>query len=72
MEVKCPPEPSFAHLWAASAVMVTATAAESLPPAPPPLAKAFVRVLVGFGVVTAMVGVVDVSIVGLKMARNER
>ena len=48
------------------------TAAESLPPAPPPLAKAFVRVLVGFGVVTAMVGVVDVSIVGLKMARNER
>eukprot|EP00956_Cyclotella_meneghiniana_P020306 scaffold35605_cov41-Cyclotella_meneghiniana.AAC.1 len=78
MEVKCPPEPSFAHLWAASAVMVTATAAESLPPAPPPVAKAFVRVLVGFGVVgaairrlTAMVGVVNVSIVGLKMARNE-
>eukprot|EP00956_Cyclotella_meneghiniana_P009249 scaffold12693_cov64-Cyclotella_meneghiniana.AAC.2 len=63
----------------ASAVIVTATAAESPPPAPPPVAKAFVRVLVGFEVVwaaiwrlTAMVEVVDVSIVGLKMARNER
>ena len=52
---------------------MTATAAESLPPAPPPVAKAFVRVLVGFGVVgaaiwrlPAMVGVVDVSFVGAK------
>ena len=43
------------------------------------LGRAFFRVLVGFGVVgaaiwrlTAMVGVVDVSIVGLKIARNER
>ena len=59
--------------------MVTATAAKSLPPAPPPVAKAFVRVLVGFGVVgaaiwrlPAMVGVVDVSFVGQKMARKER
>ena len=58
---------------------MTATAAESPPPAPPPVAKAFVRVLVGFGVVwaaiwrlPAMVGVVDVSFVGLKMARKER
>ena len=63
----------------ALAVILTAVAAESTPLAPPSVAKAFVRVLVGFGVVEAaiwrlpaMVGVVDVSIVGLKMARNER
>ena len=54
-------------------------AAESMPPTPPPVAETFVRVLVGFGVVwaaiwrlPAMVGVVDVSFVGQKMARKER
>ena len=58
---------------------MTAVAAESTPPTPPPVAQVFVRVLVGFGVVgaaiwrlPAMVGVVDVSFVGLKMARKER
>ena len=58
---------------------MTATAAESTPPTPPSVTKSFVRVLVGFGVVgaaiwrlPAMVGVVDVSFVGLKMARKER
>ena len=58
---------------------MTATAAESPPPTPPPVAVAFVMVLVGFGRVwaaiwrlPAMVGVVDVSFVGLKMARKER
>ena len=57
---------------------MTAVAAESMPPTPPPVAETFVRVLVGFGVVwaaiwrlPAMVEVVDVSIVGLKMARKE-
>ena len=59
---------SFVRCSAASAVIVT-----------PAVAKAFVRVLVGFGVVgaaiwrlPAMVGVVDVSFVRLKMARKER
>ena len=37
------------HLWLASVVIVTATAAESPPPTPPLVAEAFVRVLVGFG-----------------------
>ena len=50
-EVKCTLEPSSAHLCPASAVMVTATAAESTPPTPPSVAEAFVMVLVGFGVV---------------------
>ena len=57
---------------------MTAVAAESMPPTPPPVAETFVRVLVGFGVVwaaiwrlPAMVEVVEVSIVGLKMARKE-
>eukprot|EP00956_Cyclotella_meneghiniana_P023940 scaffold47499_cov41-Cyclotella_meneghiniana.AAC.1 len=61
------------------AVILTAVAAELTPPTPPPVAKACVRVLVGFGVVVAaiwrlpaMVGVVDVLFVGLKMARKER
>ena len=52
---------------------MTAVAAESTPPTPPPVAQAFVRVLVEFGVVgaaiwrlPAMVGVVDVSLVGAK------
>ena len=52
---------------------MTAVAAESTPPTPPPVAQVFVRVLVGFGVVgaaswrlPAMVGVVDVSFVGAK------
>eukprot|EP00956_Cyclotella_meneghiniana_P019966 scaffold34737_cov50-Cyclotella_meneghiniana.AAC.1 len=64
----------------ASAVIVTAVAAESMPPTPPPVAQTLVMVLdVGFGMVgaaiwrlPAMVGVVDVSFVGLKMARKER
>eukprot|EP00956_Cyclotella_meneghiniana_P034544 scaffold105968_cov61-Cyclotella_meneghiniana.AAC.1 len=65
--MKCPPKLSLAHLWlwAASAVTMTAVAAESMPSAPPPVAKVFVMVLVGFGVVgaaiwrlPAMVGVV--------------
>eukprot|EP00956_Cyclotella_meneghiniana_P010478 scaffold14602_cov52-Cyclotella_meneghiniana.AAC.1 len=65
----------------ALAVILTAVAAESTPPTPPPVAKAFVRMLVGFGFgrvwaaiwrLPAMVGVVDVSFVGLKMARKER
>ena len=58
---------------------MTAMTAESTPPTPPAVAKAFVRVLVGFGMVgaaiwrlPAMVRVVDVSFVGLKMARKER
>ena len=58
---------------------MTATAAESPLPAPPAVAKAFVRVLVGFGVVgaairrlPAMVGVVDVSFVGILCVRGER
>eukprot|EP00956_Cyclotella_meneghiniana_P033162 scaffold94040_cov97-Cyclotella_meneghiniana.AAC.3 len=63
----------------ASAVIVTAVASESSRPTPPPVADTFVMVLVGFGRVwaairrlPAMVGVVDVSFVGLKMARKER
>ena len=48
-EVKCPLEPSSAHLCPASAVMVTATAAESTPTTPPSIVEAFVMVLVGFG-----------------------
>ena len=72
-EAKCPVEQSSTHLWAALEVIVTAAAAESPPPTAPPVAKAFVAVLVGFGVVgaaiwrlPAMVGVVDVSFVGAK------
>ena len=67
------------HLWLASAVIVTAMAAESPTTTPPPVAEAFVMVLVGFGGdwaaiwrLPAMVGVVDVSFVRLKMARKER
>ena len=78
-EVKCVFFTSFVHLSMASAVIVTVVAAESMPQTPPAVAKAFVRVLVGFGMVgaviwrlPAMVGVVDVSFVGLKMARKER
>eukprot|EP00956_Cyclotella_meneghiniana_P025442 scaffold53110_cov61-Cyclotella_meneghiniana.AAC.1 len=63
----------------ASAVILNAVAAESIPPTPPPVADTFVMVLVGFGRVwaaiwrlPAMVGTVDVSFVGLKMARKER
>eukprot|EP00956_Cyclotella_meneghiniana_P044410 scaffold317144_cov66-Cyclotella_meneghiniana.AAC.1 len=56
MKVKCPLEPSPAHLWAASTVIVTAVAAESTPPTPPPVAKSFVRVLVGFGVFGPLFG----------------
>ena len=51
--------------------------AESALTTPPPVEKAFLRVLVRFGVVRAaiwrlpaMVGVVDLSSVGLKMARR--
>eukprot|EP00956_Cyclotella_meneghiniana_P016277 scaffold25630_cov78-Cyclotella_meneghiniana.AAC.3 len=57
----------------ASAVIVTAVAAELTPRLPPPVAQVFVRVLVGFWVVgaviwrlPAMVGVVDLSFVGAK------
>ena len=71
--------PSSAHLWAASAVIVTAMAAESPMTTPPPVAEAFVMVLVGFSGdwaaiwrLPAMVGVVEVSISGVKMARKER
>ena len=60
-------------------MIVTELAAESMPPTPPPVAKAFVMVLVGLGGdwtaiwrLPAMVGVVDVSFVRLKMARKER
>ena len=42
---------SAGHLCSTSAVMVTATAAESPLTTPPPVAEAFVMVLVGFGVV---------------------
>ena len=52
---------------------MTAAAAESTPPTPPPVEQVFVRVLVGFGGewaairrLPAMVGVVDVSLVGAK------
>ena len=58
---------------------MTAVAAESTPPTPPPVAEVFVRVLVEFGRVwstvwrlPAMVGVVVVAISLAKMARNER
>ena len=78
-EAKCPLEPSSAHLWAALAVIATAVATESTPPPPTSVAETFVMVVVGFGRVwaaiwrlPAMVGVVDVSFVGLKMARKER
>ena len=60
-------------------MIVTELAAKSMPPTPPPVAEAFVMVLVGCGMVwaavwrlPAMVGVVDVSFVRLKMARKER
>eukprot|EP00956_Cyclotella_meneghiniana_P036390 scaffold125116_cov30-Cyclotella_meneghiniana.AAC.1 len=63
----------------ASAVILNPVAAESIPPTSPPVADTLVVVLVGFGRVwaaiwrlPAMVGVVDVSFVGLKMARKER
>eukprot|EP00956_Cyclotella_meneghiniana_P014945 scaffold22644_cov44-Cyclotella_meneghiniana.AAC.9 len=78
-EVKFPLVSSFVRCSAASAMIVNATVAEWTPPAPPAVAKALVMVLVGFGVVgaaiwrpPAMVGVVDLSFVGLKMARKER
>ena len=78
-EVKCPFGASSAQLLAALAVILTAVAAESTPPTPPPVAKAFVRVLIGFGVVgaaiwrlPAMVGAVAVVICRVKMARKER
>ena len=62
------------HLWLASVVIVTATAAESPPPTPPTVAEAFVRVLVGLGGGRAAIwiGVVDVSFVREKMTRKER
>ena len=41
--------PSAGHLCSAMAVIMTAMASESTPPTPLPVAKAFVRVLVGFG-----------------------
>ena len=54
-------------------------AAKSPTTTTPPIAEAFVMVLVGCGMVwaavwrlPAMVGVVDVSFVRLKMARKER
>ena len=69
-EVKCPLQPSSAHLCSALAVILTAVAAESPLPAPRAVAKAFVMVLVRFGVfgaavwrLSAMVGVVDGSLV---------
>ena len=72
-------EPSSFHLWAAPAVIVTAVAAESPPQTAPPVAVTFVMVLVGFGGgwaavwrLPAMVGVVEVSDFGWKMARIER
>ena len=75
----CRPEPSSVHLLAAPAVILMTTAAESPPLTPPPVAEAFVRVLVGFGGgraaiwrLPAMVGVVEVSISEVKMARKER
>ena len=59
--------------------MVTAMVAESPPPTAKPVAKALVMVLLEFGRVwttiwrlPAMVAVVDLSFVGLKMARKER
>ena len=58
---------------------MTAVAAESPTTTPPPVAKAFAVVLVGFGGewaaiwrLPAMVGVVEVSNFGVKMARKER
>ena len=58
---------------------MTAMAAESPTTTPPPVAEAFVMVLVGFGGdweaiwrLPAMVGVVEVSNFGVKMARKER
>ena len=60
-------------MCSASAVIATAMAAESPPTTPPPVAEAFVRVLVGFGGgradnwrLPAMVGVVEVSNFGGK------
>ena len=68
-----PIDPSV-HFWRAAAVIRTGTAAESPTTTPPPVAKAFVRVLVGFGGgrsavwwLSAMVGVVEVSKFGVKM-----
>ena len=78
-EVNSRSEPSSVHLSAASAVIATVMASESTPPTPPPVAVTFVMVLVGFGGdwaavwrLPAMVGMVEVSKFGWKMARNER
>ena len=54
-EVKCPLASSFVQCSAASAVIVTAMAAESMPLTPPPVVETFVRLLVGFGVVGAAI-----------------
>ena len=68
---------SAGHLYSAVALILIALAAELIPP--PPIAEVFVRVLVGFGRVwaaiwrlPAMVGVVDVSFVGILCVRGER
>ena len=77
-EVICQLEPPSVYLKAASAVFVTAMAAESAPTTLPLVAMTSVTVLVGFGGgqmaiwrLPAMVGVVEVSIFGVKMARIE-
>ena len=69
-EVNSQLDRSSVHLWLASAVIVTAMAADSPTTTPPPVAEAFMMVLVGFGGgqtaiwrLPAMVGVVDVSFV---------
>ena len=41
--------PSSVGLWAVSAVISLIMAAESTPPTPPPVAEAFVTVVVEFG-----------------------
>ena len=72
--------PSSVHLWLASAVILTAMAAESSTTTTPPLvAEAFMMVLVGFvgdwaaiWRLPAVFGVVKVSNFRVKMARKER
>ena len=48
-EVKYPSVQSSVHLWAASAVILLQMVTESAPTTPPPVAKVFMMVLVGYG-----------------------
>ena len=68
-EVKYPSVQSSVHLWAASAVILLQMVTESAPTTPPPVAKVFMMVLVGFGGgwaailrLPAIVGVVGVVV----------